>query len=127
MSYARKIAYNTVIQFAGRFATTLTSLAMVSILNSGLRPEGWGQYIAATTYIGFFAVLADMGINTYYLREISRYPEKSEKLRLNFLAFAWQQLFFVGFGALGHHVSSRVPGIDRGNLGNQHWPILPTH
>jgi O-antigen/teichoic acid export membrane protein len=87
MSYAKRVAYNTVAQIVGRLVTTVTSLATVSLLNATLKPEGWGSYVALTTYLGFFAVLADMGINLLYVREISREPEHIDEITSRFLGF----------------------------------------
>ncbi|HSI21208.1 MAG TPA: flippase [Verrucomicrobiae bacterium] len=87
MSYARRVAYNTLAQIIGRVFTTITSLATVSILNGILRPEGWGGYVAVTTYLGFFSVLADMGLNLLYLRELSRKPEEADEVTSRFLGF----------------------------------------
>ncbi|MCC2631323.1 MAG: polysaccharide biosynthesis protein [Patescibacteria group bacterium] len=87
MGYARRVAYNTVIQIGGRFITTAVSLATVSFLNGGLYAEGWGLYVAVTTFLGFFSVIADMGINLLYLQEISKYPERGEKVTATFLGF----------------------------------------
>ena len=87
MSFARKVAYNTIAQVIGRILTTIVSLTMVTLLNTGLMPERWGVYVAVTTYLGFFSVLADMGINTLYLRELSRYPDESESITGRFMGF----------------------------------------
>lgn len=87
MGYARRVAYNTFAQIGGRFATTIISLTTVSMLNTGLLAEGWGLYIIVTTFLGFFGVLADLGINLLYLQEISKYPEKEEKITATYLGF----------------------------------------
>ncbi len=87
MSYARRVAYNTIVQIIGRVLTTVTSLTTVSILNATLKPAGWGAYVVTTTYLGFFAVVADMGLNLLYLREISRFPEKEQDITSRYLGF----------------------------------------
>jgi len=87
MSYARRVAYNTIIQIIGRLFTTVVSLMTVSILNGQLGDVRWGSYVASTTYLGFFAVLADLGVNTLYLREISRFPERADEITAQFFGF----------------------------------------
>ncbi len=87
MSYARRVAYNTVIQLIGRLLTTGTSLVTVAILNSGLLPEKWGAYVGLTAYIAFFATFADLGVNTLYLRELSAKPEEADDISARFLGF----------------------------------------
>lgn len=115
MTYARKVAYNTIIQVIGRIATTITSLAMASLLNAGLHPDGWGAYVAVTTYTGLFAVLADLGINTLYLREISRYPEKTEDITANFLGFRLvTALVLLGVGPLLASILPVYAGLAQG-------------
>jgi O-antigen/teichoic acid export membrane protein len=98
MSYARRVAYNTVAQVVGRVLTTIVSLATVSLLNATLAPQGWGQYVAITTYLGFFAVIADMGLNLYYLRELSRRPEEGNQITAKFLGFRLITAALVLFG-----------------------------
>lgn len=95
MSYARRVAYNTVAQVLGRVFTTATSIMTVTFLNSSLGPERWGSYVAITTYLGFFSVLADMGLNLLYLREISRMPEKIDEITSKFLGFRLVSAAFV--------------------------------
>lgn len=87
MTYAKRIAYNTIIQFAGRLVMMVVSLATVGILNSGLLAEGWGRYASVIAYQGFFAVLADMGVNVLFLRDISRDSERTEELTATYMGF----------------------------------------
>lgn len=95
MSYTRKVTYNTLVQIIGRVLTTVSSLATVALLNEGLQAEGWGIYAAVTTYIGLFAVFADMGINSLYLREVSRYPDQEQELTAKYLGFRLSTALFL--------------------------------
>lgn len=72
MSLANQVATNTISQVVGRIVTTALSLVTVSVLNSSLGPERWGLLSSVTLFGTFFAVAADMGLTTYYLREGSR-------------------------------------------------------
>jgi O-antigen/teichoic acid export membrane protein len=98
MSYARRVAYNTTVQIVGRVLTTIVSLATVSLLNATLAPQGWGQYVAVTTYLGFFSVIADMGLNLLYLRELSRKPEQANEITAKYLGFRIMTATVVLFG-----------------------------
>ncbi len=72
MSLSNQVASNTIAQVIGRIVTTVLSLVTVSVLNSSLGPERWGLLSSVTLFGTFFAVAADMGLTTYYLREGSR-------------------------------------------------------
>jgi O-antigen/teichoic acid export membrane protein len=69
MSLATQVARNTVAQLIGRVLTTILSLGTVAILNQALGAERWGLLSSVTLFGTFFAVVADMGLTTYYLRE----------------------------------------------------------
>jgi len=87
MSYARRVAYNTIVQMIGRLVTSGVSLVTVTLLNSGFQPERWGIYVALTTYINLFATIADLGISTVYLRELSQHPDDAEAVSKKYLGF----------------------------------------
>ncbi|HET8822499.1 MAG TPA: flippase [Thermoleophilaceae bacterium] len=81
MSSARRlVASNTAIQIAGKAGVLAIGLASIAILTRYLGPEDYGRYTLALTYMQLFAVLADVGLFTIVVREISRDPERTERL-----------------------------------------------
>ena len=79
-STRRLVASNTAIQIAGKAGVLAIGLASIAILTRYLGPEDYGRYTLALTYMQLFAVLADVGLFTIVVREISRDPERTERL-----------------------------------------------
>ena len=87
MSLTRKVAYNTIIQVAGKVVTTLISLFLVAALTRYLGVAGYGQYTTIFAYTQFFAVLADFGFFWFLVREISKPQADTNKITSNVLTF----------------------------------------
>ncbi len=84
-SATRKIAYNTVIQVIGKVGVSLIAAVSVVVLTRYLGPEGYGKFNLALSYLGIFGILADVGLFTIVVREISKTPERTEELVGNVL------------------------------------------
>lgn len=74
MSLTRKVAFNTIVQMAGKAVTTVISLFLVIALTRYLGVAGYGQYTTIFAYLAFFGVLADFGFFWILVREIAN-PE----------------------------------------------------
>ena len=79
-STRRLVASNTAVQVAGKAVTLAIGLASIAIITRYLGPEDYGKYTLALTYMQLFAVLADVGLFTIVVREISRDPSQTERL-----------------------------------------------
>jgi len=79
-SARRLVAANTAVQIAGKGVTLAIGLASIAIVTRYLGPDDYGRYSLALTYIQLFGVLADVGLFTIVVREISRRPERTERL-----------------------------------------------
>jgi O-antigen/teichoic acid export membrane protein len=79
-SARRAVASNTAVQIGGKAVTVAIGLASIAILTRYLGTEDYGRYTLALTYTQLFAVLADVGLFTIVVREISRHPERTERL-----------------------------------------------
>ena len=75
-STRRLVASNTAVQVAGKAVTLAIGLASIAIITRYLGPEDYGKYTLALTYMQLFAVLADVGLFTIVVREISRDPSR---------------------------------------------------
>lgn len=85
----KKIYTNTLAQIAGKIATALISIFMIKILTVYLDVSGYGLYSKIYNYLSIFAVIADMGIYTITVRELSKYqdnPEMTRKISGNVLS-----------------------------------------
>jgi O-antigen/teichoic acid export membrane protein len=79
-STRRLVASNTAVQIAGKAVTLALGLASIAILTRYLGPGDYGRYTLALTYMQLFTVLADAGLFTIVVREISRDPARTERL-----------------------------------------------
>lgn len=84
---ARKIAYNTIAQIAGKFLGFFISSFILIILASELSTVGMGHYNTVTAFVAFFVTLGDLGINLVLMREISQRPDKAQAITAEFLGF----------------------------------------
>ncbi|MFH1909704.1 MAG: flippase [bacterium] len=71
MSYTRKVAFNTIAQFAGKIIGIGIALVTIGILFRFLGVEGAGKYTTVFAFTSFFALFADIGLGWTMLRELS--------------------------------------------------------
>lgn len=76
----KKIASNTIAQIISKILTALISIFLIGILTKTLPLELYGSYNKVFSYLGIFAFLADLGLYTIAIREISKGKEKAEKI-----------------------------------------------
>ncbi|MBI2064019.1 MAG: oligosaccharide flippase family protein [Candidatus Yanofskybacteria bacterium] len=78
----QKISYNLGIATLSRGVIGGLSLVIVGILTRFLGPEGFGQYSAIFAYLYIFTAIADLGLYTFMVREISRTSEPAEERKI---------------------------------------------
>ncbi len=78
MSLKHKIAYNTVVQFGGRFLTSFLGFLTTVILARYLGATDYGVYAKIYTLAAFFFLFIDFGLNAVYIRrykeDLGRFP-----------------------------------------------------
>lgn len=82
MSLAKKVAHNTLIQIAGKIISTVLGLLALALITRYLGLGGFGKYTTITTFLTFFAVIADLGLTLVTVQMISA-PGADEKKILN--------------------------------------------
>ena len=87
MSLSAKIAHNTLIQVVGKVISTLLGLFSLALITRYLGPNGFGEYTTITTFLTFFAVLADFGLTLVTTQMISHKSEDEKKLLNNLFGF----------------------------------------
>jgi O-antigen/teichoic acid export membrane protein len=75
MTVAQKIFSNTMVQIIGKGIIAFLSIIAVKILTTYFGTELYGEYNAIYTYLAFFSIIADLGIYTIAVREMSRKDE----------------------------------------------------
>jgi O-antigen/teichoic acid export membrane protein len=71
----RKIYTNTIAQIAGKIITALISILLIKVLTGYLDVAGYGLYSKIYNYLSIFAVIADLGLYTITVRELTRYQD----------------------------------------------------
>ena len=87
MSFKRQVAYNTTVQIIGKAIVTVLSVLITILLTRYLGPSKYGQYNIVITFVGFFVVLADLGVYPIAVREMSQHPENKEKIYGNVVTY----------------------------------------
>ena len=77
----RKIYTNTLAQIGGKILTALISIAMIKILTTYLDIAGYGLYSKIYNYLSIFSVIADLGLYTITVRELSIHAENKAMVR----------------------------------------------
>jgi O-antigen/teichoic acid export membrane protein len=84
-SARRRVASNTAVQIAGKGIVLGFGLASLAVLTRYLGPTEYGKYTLALMYMQLFGVLADVGLFTTVVREISKDRSRTDELVGNVL------------------------------------------
>lgn len=85
----KKIYTNTIAQITGKILTALISIFLIKILTSYLDVAGYGLYSKIYNYLSIFAVIADLGLYTITVRELTKHaddPTMVAKISANILS-----------------------------------------
>ncbi len=82
----QKIASNTLYQVLSKFSTAFISIFLLSILTKYLPLEVFGMYNKVYNYLGIFAFLADLGLYTIAIREITENKNNTKSIISNIVS-----------------------------------------
>lgn len=82
---ARKILFNTVAQVTAKLIIGLFSVVILKMLTTYLGKDGYGIYKSIYEYLALFAIVADMGLYTVGVREMSKNPDREEMVLGNMM------------------------------------------
>ncbi len=85
MSIARKILENTFVQVLGKLITAFLSIVVLKIITGYLGTSGYGDYTTIYQFLAFFGIIADFGIYTITVKEMSRDESKMPYILGNIL------------------------------------------
>ena len=89
---SKRIAYNTIIAAGARIIGLALSLIIIGFISRYLGQVGFGYYTTILAFLYFFSVLADLGLYSICVREISRPGADERKIISN----AFTLRFFAG-------------------------------
>ncbi|MFA6526358.1 MAG: flippase [Candidatus Buchananbacteria bacterium] len=101
MSLARKIARNTLWQVIGKVIATIVGLATIALMTRYLGQKGFGYYTTIISYLQFFGVLIDFGLQMTTAQLLSRPGADESKIFGNLIAVRLiSAVLFLGTGTL---------------------------
>lgn len=77
----KKVYLNTIAQLAAKFSTAFISIFLIKILTNYLSLDNYWLYSKVYNYLSIFAALADLGLFTITIREISNHKDDSKKVQ----------------------------------------------
>jgi O-antigen/teichoic acid export membrane protein len=107
MNSARRLLLNSIVLGSGRVVTMALGLGTVAVLMRHLGPSGFGEYTTVLTYLWFCSVIADAGLTTLLVREISREPARTQILLRS--SFGFKALWTIATLAVALGVSPLLP------------------
>ena len=97
LNLTQKIAYNALFSAGARVVEVAIALVIIGLTTRYLGDGGFGDYIIVITFVYIFSVIADLGLYSIVVREISREGANEEKIINN----AFTLRFVAGFFILG--------------------------
>lgn len=89
------VATNTLAQLAGKITTLIFSLATTAIIYRTLGTTQYGAYVFVTSFVLFFATVADWGTEIITLREASKDPSNQGRIIISSLLLRLLLSFFT--------------------------------
>lgn len=83
MGTSRKIAFNAIISAGARVIGTALALIIVALVTRYLGQAGFGHYVTILAILYIFSVVADLGLYSITVREISREGADEQKIASN--------------------------------------------
>lgn len=79
MSHRKTIAINTISQITGKLITSVTTFIISVLIARNLGADGYGDFTKVTTFVAFFYLFSDFGLNPAYL-ELAAKPKAAKTL-----------------------------------------------
>ncbi len=98
---ARKILFNTVAQVVAKVVVGLFSVIILKMLTTYLGKQGYGIYKSIYEYLALFAIVADMGLYTVGVREMSKDPDKEAMVLGNMMSARTLVIVVISVVAFG--------------------------
>lgn len=122
---SNKIASNALVQIIGRVIILALSLISIKLITTYLGPQGTGYYNTVITYFGSVIVLADFGLFSVAVREISKNPAQTRQLLSNIFSIRIiSALLATSLAVIVAFATSYPPEIKYGILAASLFPVF---
>ncbi len=91
----QKIAYNALFSAGARVVEVIIAFLIIRLIIGYLGESGFGDYIVVVTFIYIFSVLADLGLYSIVVREISREGADEKEIISNAFTLRLTAGFFI--------------------------------
>ncbi len=95
LNLTQKIAYNALFSTGARIIEVVLALVIIGLTTRYLGDGGFGDYIIVITFVYIFSVIADLGLYSIVVREISREGADEEKIVNNAFTLRFVAGFFI--------------------------------
>lgn len=75
-----KISKQTMWQMISKIATSLSTFIILGLVSRTFGQAGTGTFTLALTYLGFYYLAADLGLNAYFLPRLNAYKNEANSL-----------------------------------------------
>ena len=90
----KKVFINTITQFLGKMLTITASFFIVKIV-AEFGADFYGNYVTSYEFLAFFGIIADAGLFTIAVREMSKNPQKTAFILGNIFSIRLLLIIFV--------------------------------
>jgi len=91
----KKIFYNTLLQSVGKLISIVIGLVVVGMLTGYLGSTGFGEYATVISFMGFWGILADLGLYLVATKEISEVGADENKILGNVFSLRIISVFLI--------------------------------
>lgn len=78
----KKIYTNTIAQIASKLITAVISIGLIKILTDYLSITEFGEYNKIYNFLSIFSVIADLGLYTITVRELSQTEDQQQREKI---------------------------------------------
>ena len=97
----RKIAFNTIISIAARILGTIIALVNIGFITRYFGKDVFGEYVTILAFVSIFSIIADFGLYSLLVRDISRPGADEKKIIGNIFSLRLISLIIVLGTAVG--------------------------
>ena len=97
----RKIAFNTIVSIAARILGTIIALVNIGFITRYLGKDVFGEYVTILAFVSVFSIIADFGLYSLLVRDISRPGADEKKIIGNIFSLRLISLIIVLGAAVG--------------------------
>lgn len=94
-SKTKGVAVNTVISTTARIIGLGLALIIIGLLTRYLKKEGYGNYTTVIAYLAVFTAIADLGLYSLFLRDISRKRAHEIEIASNIFSLRFFSLLLI--------------------------------